>query len=85
MIIDIDEHALFRIQERGPQFNLNENEITERIIQTIKIGNQSRKHKSRIYKTNYLYFSDNISLYVIFKQKKNHFFVKTIIIEEGRE
>ncbi len=89
-VIDIDEHALLRAEERGRQYGLNYIETNERIFSTVKRGGLAkRKHLSKTGKTYYHYFQDNVAFYVIGQEKEYQEYMKilirTIIIEEGRE
>lgn len=89
-IIDIDAHAFFRMLERGIQFGLDHYETKERAFETVKNAQIStRKHRSNKNTTYYKYFNDNLSFYVVCKQKEfdEHILavIKTVIIETGRE
>ena len=89
-IIDIEAHAFLRMLERGTQFGLDHYETKERAFRAVRIGNKSkRKHLSKRNLTYYHYFKDNLSFYVICKEKEFDDYIKvlikTIIIEEGRE
>ena len=88
-IIDIDAHALFRALERGMQFGLSYYETKDRAFTTVRAEKQAkRKHRSRKGITYYHYFHDNVSFYVICRErtyeKYQKLLIKTIIIEEGR-
>lgn len=88
--IDFDTHALLRLVERGQQFGLNCYECHERVMQAICSRKPARwKHLSRKYKTYHCYFNDNLSFFVVCKEKviskKLNITVKTVIIEEGKE
>lgn len=89
-VVDIDEHALLRAEERGQQHGLNYIETTQRIFTTVKRGEPAkRKHLSRIGITYYRYFQDNLAFYVMCQEKEfpeyTKILIKTVIIEEGRE
>ncbi len=89
-IIDIEAHALFRMLERGQQFNLSYDETQERAFKAVQTGNLAkRKHFSSRGKTYYHYFQDNLSFYVICRERELEEYlkilIKTVIIEEGRE
>ena len=89
-IIDVEEHAFLRAEERGRKYGLNYLETRERIFRTVKQGHLAkRKHLSAKGKTYYLYFNDNLSFYVIAREREGeeyiHILIKTVIIEEGRE
>ena len=81
----IETHALLRAAERGIKFNLSYEETRKRIFDAVRKGKTSRKHHSHKNKTKSLYFNDNFTFYVVFKETKNKIYVKTVIIEEGRE
>lgn len=83
--IFIETHALLRAVERGAKFNLSYDEARKRIFETVRKGKVARKHCSYRNKTKCLYFKDNLTFYVIFNEMKNRIYVKTIVIEEGRE
>ena len=89
-IIDIESHAFFRMLERGIKFRLSYYETKERAFSTVRLGKLAkRKHLSKDYKTYNQYFKDNLSFYVICKERQfeNYmkYMIKTVIIEEGRE
>lgn len=89
-IIDIEAHALFRMLERGSEFNLDYYETKDRAFKTVRLGRLAkRKHISKRNKTYYQYFKDNLSFYVICQEKEFEKYTKclirTVIIEEGRE
>ena len=89
-IIDIETHAFFRMLERGLKFGLDYYETKERAFSTVRLGKLARrKHLSSMHKTFYQYFKDNLSFYVICKEKifeeYKKYLVKTVIIERGRE
>ena len=89
-IIDIDTHAFFRMLERGTEYNLDYYETKERAFQTVRRGEQAkRKHLSKQGVSYYYYFHDNLSFYVIAKQKEfpeyTNIIIKMVIIETGRE
>ena len=89
-VIDIDAHAFFRMVERGIQVGLNLHETQQRAFQTVRAGKCSHhKHKSKYHTTYYSYSNDNLSFYVICKEKPCEDYVKvlikTVIIERGRE
>lgn len=89
-IIDIDAHAFFRMLERGTTHGLDLHETKERAFQTVREGKKAiRKHLSEQSLTYYHYFHDNLSFYVICKEKEfpNYIkiFIKTVIIEKGRQ
>lgn len=89
-VIDIEEHALLRAEERGTRYGLNYIETNERIFRTVRYGKPAkRKHLSRRGVTYYHYFEDNLSFYVICLETEFPEYVKaiikTVIIEEGRE
>lgn len=81
--IIFNSHAYERISFRGTKFNLTPLETRERIFKTIFVGKE--KKYSKKHKTKYLYFKDNLSFYVIYKEKEKAIYVKTIIIKKGRE
>ena len=88
-LIDIEEHAFYRIVERGLQYNLTFEETEERILRTVSYGRLSkRKHLSKINKIYYHYFSDGLTFYVICKEQATSgliiYKIKTVIIEYGR-
>ncbi|PIU21881.1 MAG: hypothetical protein COT15_00050 [Candidatus Diapherotrites archaeon CG08_land_8_20_14_0_20_34_12] len=90
--IKFEAHAFARLIQRSCQYGLSWREARERIIETIRNGKESkRKHlsKKREHKTYCKYFADNLSFYVICKEKKfseyKKYWVKTVIIETGRE
>ncbi|MBI5388939.1 hypothetical protein HZB01_01005 [Candidatus Woesearchaeota archaeon] len=87
--IDIETHAFLRALERGSLFGLDYYETRERILITAKDGVWAKKHQSTHHKTYKRYFSDNLTVYVICREKEKkeyvHCVVKTIIIERGRE
>ncbi len=90
LVIDFDPHALYRLYERGSQFGLDPYEAQRRAQETILSGQfASRKHLSKIHRTYYRYFSDNLSFYVVCKEidldEPTTHLVKTIIIERGRQ
>lgn len=90
VIIDIEAHALFRTLERGLKFGLNYYETKERVFKAVRVGKLAkRKHLSTEGKTYYHYFQDNLSFYVICREKELEEYVKmvikTVIIEQGRE
>lgn len=75
--------------ERGSKFGLDYYTTKERSFETVKLGKLAkRKHLSK-NKTYYSYFKDNLSFYVICKEKEFDKYVKilikTVIIETGRE
>lgn len=89
-IIDIEAHSFFRMLERCLKFGLDYYETKERTFRTVRAGKLAkRKHLSRKGKTYYQYFKDNLSFYVICKEKEfedyTKILIKTIIIEKGRE
>ncbi len=89
-IVDIDAHALLRTIERGIQFGLSYEETRRRIYETVRQKRCARrKHCSRIGKTYYRYYADNLSFYVMCREKETENYIKivikTIIIERGRE
>jgi len=89
-VIDIDAHAFFRMVERGIRFGLNLYETQQRAFQTVRAGKCSNyKHKSKHHTTYYSYFHDNLSFYVVCKEKLCESYIKvlikTIIVERGRE
>lgn len=89
-IIAVDTHAFYRTVERGIKFGLDYYETRSRVFQTVREGHLSiRKHLSKIHKTYHKYFNDNISFYVVCKEKEYKdcikCLIKTIIIEVGRE
>lgn len=81
----IETHALLRAVERGANFNLSYEKASKRIFETIRKGRTSKKHRSYRNRAKCLYFDDNLTFYVVFKEMKNRIYVKTVIIEEGRE
>ncbi len=90
VIIDIEAHALFGTLERGLKFWLNYYEAKERAFKAVRAGKPAkRKHLSKKGKTYYYYFQDNLSFYVICREKELEEYVKivikTVIIEIGRE
>ncbi len=89
-IIDIDTHAFFRMLERGTGYGLDFHETKERAFQTVRLGSQAiKKHQSKQGPTYYHYFHDNLSFYVICKEKEFPTYIKTliktVIIEKGRQ
>lgn len=89
-VIEVEAHAFLRMLERGLQFGLNYYECKERVFDTVRLRNLAkRKHKSKNNVTYYQYFGDNLSFYVLCKEKKHgasiKVLIKTVIIEEGRE
>ena len=89
-VIDLDEHALLRAEERGIHYGLNYIETVERIFKTVKYGRPARrKHLSKKGITYYHYFEDNLSFYVLCWEADFPDYVKvmikTVIIGEGRE
>jgi len=89
-IIDIETHAFFRMLEKGAKYNLNYYETKERTFKTVKNKKLAkRKHLSKHNKTYYQYFKDNLSFYVVCKEKEfkdyTKILIKTIIIEKGRQ
>jgi hypothetical protein len=83
--IHLSVHCSLRILERGLSFGLDYEETKERIFQTLKYGNISkRKHNSHDWLTYKRYFHDNLSFYVVFGERKNIVMIKTIIIEKGK-
>lgn len=89
VVIDIEDHALYRMIERGSQFGLSFQDVESRVWSTVRKAKLGRKHQSREYTTFYGYFKDNVSLYVICEKsedaKEIRYQIKTVIIEEGRE
>ncbi len=90
LIIDIETHAFFRMLERGAQFGLEYYETKDRAFKTIKNGKKSnRKHLSNKHVTYCSYFNDNLSFYVVCREKEDLCYkwvlIKTVIIENGRE
>jgi len=90
IIIDIESHAFFRMLERGQKFGLDYYNAKERTFSTVRLGRLAkRKHLSANYMTFNQYFKDNLSFYVICKEKifENYkkYLIKTVIIEKGRE
>ncbi len=72
--------------ERGQQYRLDYIETKERAFNAVRAGRlAARKHLSKYHKTYHSYFSDNLSFYVICKEKGNKILIKTVIIEEGKE
>lgn len=89
-VIDIEAHAFLRMLERGAKFGLSYYECKDRAFKSVRLGNLAkRKHLSKNYITYYNYFHDNLSFYVICKEKHRDEFIKalikTVIIEKGRE
>ena len=89
-IIDVEGHCLFRMIERGVKCGLGYEETKRRAFETVRrSGASKRKHRSRRNKTYYAYFEDNLSFYVICKEKEYEKYkkvvIKTVIIEQGRE
>lgn len=89
-IIDIESHALFRMLERSSEYGLDYYETKNRTFETVRLDKLAkRKHLSKKNKTYYNYFKDNLSFYVICKEKEFEGYIKclirTIIIEKGRE
>ncbi len=89
IIIDIEAHAFLRMLERGAKYGLDYYECKDRAFKTVRLKNLAkRKHLSKIYKTYYNYFKDNLSFYVICQEKDCGEFIKvlikTVIIEKGR-
>lgn len=84
--IHFDKHAYLRMICRALEFGLDVFDFESRIQETLTYERKPiRKHISNKYETRCLYFSDNLSIYVIFKERREAISVKTIIIEEGRE
>ena len=88
-IIVIEEHALLRLQHRAERFGLFHEEAKERAILAAEFGRQTkRKHLSENHETYQLYFQDNLTFYVICKEKVFEDYllsvIKTVIIEKGR-
>ncbi len=76
--------------ERGIQFGLDYHETKERVFETVRNGRTSTKIQAVGRKVVYhKYFNDNLSFYVICKEREFEEFVsvliKTIIIKTGRE
>ena len=76
--------------ERGSEFGLDYYETKERAFTTVRLGKSpKRKHLSKKNKTHYFYFKDNLSFYVICREKECETYIKslirTVIIEKGRE
>ena len=89
-IIDIETHAFFRMLERGSKFGLDYYDTKNRVFETAKLGKLSkRRHLSKKNKTYFRYFKDNLSFYVICREKKFGDYIKclirTVIIERGRQ
>ncbi len=89
-IIDIDAHSFLRMLKRSTEFGIDFYDIKQRAFETVRFGKLAkRKHLSKKYNTYYQYFNDNLSFYVICKkiEKQDHIkcFIKTVIIEQGRE
>ncbi len=91
-VIVFTRHAFSRLVERARHYGLSPYEARKRVMQTIKVGNLSkRKHlaKRHCHNTYYHYFKDGLSFYVICKEREfedfTKYFVKTMIIEKGRE
>lgn len=90
LIIDIESHALFRMLGRGMKFGLDYYETKERVFNTVRLGKLARwKHLSKTHKTYHQYFKDNLSFYIVCKERvfENYkkFLIKTVIIERGKE
>jgi len=68
--IDFDDHALFRLIQRGNEFGLDYFESEKRTIFTIKNGKPCKKHNSKKFKTKCYYFRDNLAFYVIYKSRR---------------
>lgn len=89
--IVIEKHAFFRLIQRAEKHGLSYEEAEERAFSTVKKGKLSkRKHlpQKKEDLTFYNYFQDNLSFYVICKEKINKvkkIKIKTVIIEEGKE
>ena len=83
-----DEHALFRLVERGSRFGLTLEESQKRVKETLFYGSESKKHLSKNHFSSCRYFPDNTTMFVIWKNgilhKKTMVRIKTIIIEAGR-
>jgi hypothetical protein len=89
-VIDIETHSFFRMMERGVKYGLSYEETKKRAYNAVRKGTQAkRKHASKQGPTYYYYFQDNLSFYVICKEKEFVDYIKsvirTVIIEEGRE
>ena len=86
--MDVDEHAAQRLLERAVFFGLEEDEANRRLWTTLRTGSPARKHLSEKYTTYVRYFSDNLSMYVVFHEARNHGLrqvrIKTVIVEVGR-
>ena len=89
-VVDIETHAFFRMIERGSEFGLDYYETKDRAFKTAKLGKPpKRKHLSGKNKSYCCYFKDNISFYVICREKEFEKYIKclikTVIIEKGRQ
>ena len=87
-IVDIETHSFFRMLERGLRYNLDYYETKERAFDAVRKGRSSKKHLSKNHKTYYKYYKDNLSFYVVCKEKEFEDYIrcviKTVIIEKGR-
>lgn len=83
--IVIETHAVKRAVERGLKFDLGYPETLSRVFETARKGRIAGKHKSSKNATKCLYFSDNLTFYVVVNERKSCIWIKTVIIEEGRE
>lgn len=86
--IHIEDHALFRMIERGIERNLDLHETRKRAFETIMIGNEAlSRHASGKHTTYVKYFGDGLCFYVICDRHQSpgntSFVIKTVIIEEG--
>lgn len=91
-IVEFEVHAWIRLLQRASLYGLTYVDARNRVIETVKLGKESkRKHLARHggNKTYHKYFADNLSFYVICKEKvfreNREYWIKTVIIEEGRE
>jgi hypothetical protein len=83
--IHVDKHAAYRIIARACEFGLDLDETNARIRHTIVEGHQAKRHCSRRNTTKCRYFSDNLTFFVVFHRKKEDLYIKTVIIEYGRQ
>ncbi|MEK6960062.1 MAG: hypothetical protein AABX47_02740 [Nanoarchaeota archaeon] len=87
--IDINEHALERIEQRCSGWPILSWEGMARVRDTVLTGRICQtRHRSRKHKVFVKYYSDGLCFYVICEEKQNHkgarIRVLTVIIEEGR-
>ncbi|MCX6709617.1 MAG: hypothetical protein NTV63_01515 [Candidatus Woesearchaeota archaeon] len=83
--IIIEIHAVKRAMERGLKFNLGYPETLSRVFEAARKGRIASRHKSKENTIKCLYFSDNLTFYVVVNERKSCIWIKTVIIEEGRE